>query len=48
MLTTEEALRRLHSLGWTEEIRPKHPWFRQILVPRAEVEKLLKEITDER
>jgi hypothetical protein len=45
-MTTEEALRALRCLEWTEEVRPGHPWRGQILVNRREVEKLLKEVTD--
>lgn len=45
-MTTEEALRKLRCLEWTEEVRRDHPWYGQILVNRREVEKLLKEATD--
>lgn len=44
-MTTEEAIRKLRTLRWTEELRPDHPWFGQLLVNRTEVEDLLKEVT---
>lgn len=44
-MTYEEALRKLRALQWTEEIRPGHPWYRELLVNRNEVEDLLKEVT---
>lgn len=44
-MTTEEALRKLRCLEWTEEVRAGHPWQGQILVNRREVEELLKEAT---
>lgn len=44
-MTTEEALQKLRLLSWTEELRPQHPWYRELLVNRSEVEDLLKEVT---
>lgn len=44
-MTTEEALRKLGLLEWTQEVRPGHPWQNQILVNRKDVEALLKEVT---
>lgn len=44
-MTTEEALRKLRALEWTQEVRPGHPWQNQTLVLRSEVEQILREVT---
>lgn len=45
-MTIEEALRKLRGLGWTQEVRPDHPFNGAILVQRSDVEALLKEVAD--
>lgn len=44
-MTTAEALRKVKTLEWTQEVRPGHPWHNQILVNREDVINLVKEIT---
>lgn len=44
-MTTEDALRKLRCLKWTEEVRPGHPWHNQILVNREDMRRLVEEIT---
>lgn len=43
MMTPEEILRKVKALEWTEERRPDHPWFQDILIRKSDVEALLKE-----
>ncbi len=41
-MTTEQALRKLRGLEWTQEVRPGHPWSGDIMVRRSEVEQILR------